>query len=125
MRRALASLLLAVIGLPLITPWMLADSRPELPTCCRRDGKHHCGMQIVSGDQVSSAPSITSLHTKCPLFPKPGVLPANSKTAVVAIRSLVAPFDSVQFVINRSTFSRPLISNRGAERKRGPPPVFS
>lgn len=125
MRRALALFLLAVIGLPLITPLLLADLRPELPTCCRRNGKHHCEMATMSGDQVPAAPSIKSLQAKCRFFPKPGAVPVNSKSAIAAIGSLVGPVDRVHFQIAQRSSTVPRITARGTEWKRGPPPSLS
>ena len=69
MRRALASLLLAVIGLPLITPLLLADLRPELPACCRRDGKHHCS-HMQPDVRSAERPGFAFTAPRCPLFPK-------------------------------------------------------
>ena len=69
MRRALASLLLAVLGLLLITPLLLADTRSELPACCRRDGKHHCATAAMNTASVNG-PGFAATAPKCPLFPK-------------------------------------------------------
>lgn len=69
MRRAPASLLLAVIGLPLITPLLLADARSQLPACCRRDGKHHCAMAAMIA-HTAEGPGFAVSAARCPLFPK-------------------------------------------------------
>lgn len=131
MRRGLALLLLAVIGSPLITPLLLADARSELPACCWRDGKHHCAMAepVAMGGMAVNAspesPSLKSFQPKCPFFPKPGALPAHSKFAVAGVGTKVNPAEIVGLPVVYSTSTLPLISSRGAERKRGPPPVFS
>jgi hypothetical protein len=58
MRRALSLLLLAVLSFPLIAPALLARNSADLPKCCRRDGKHHCGMDDQDGTAGSpSGPS--------------------------------------------------------------------
>jgi hypothetical protein len=47
MRRVCASLLLPVFSLPLIAPALAsAPDDSQLPACCRRDGKHHCAMNM-------------------------------------------------------------------------------
>src|SRR5262249_12099286 len=104
----------------LITPLLLAYSRSDLPTCCRRDGKHHCG--TPANDQV---PAFRNLQPRCPLFPKPNAVPAKSSLAIVAIRSKVAPADRVQLGIQLPSCGSVQKVAPGAERKRGPPPVFS
>ena len=125
MRPALAALLLTAIGLPLIAPLLLADSRPDRPACCGRNGKHHCALAAQSDGQAEAAPAIKSLRAKCSFLPKPGAAPVDSKRAIAAIRSLVGPADRVEFQIDQRSSSLPRIPNRGGERKRGPPPAFS
>jgi hypothetical protein len=125
MRRALALLLLAVIGSPLITSLLFAGARADLPVCCRRDGKHHCAMGGMAATASSQAPSLKSFQPKCPFFPKPGALPADSKF-VIEVRGIkIGPVDLVGLQVNHSISAPPRIGRRGAERKRGPPPSFS
>jgi hypothetical protein len=125
MRRALALLLLAVIGSPLLTPLLLAGARAELPTCCRRDGKHHCAMGGVAGTASPEAPSLKRFQPKCPFFPKPGALPADLRFVIVVGPIIVSPADLVRQQVNPSISTPPLIGSRGAERMRGPPPLIS
>jgi hypothetical protein len=72
MRRALALLLLAVIGSPLITPLLFASARADLPVCCRRDGKHHCAMGGMAGTASSQAPSLKSFRKRLKITRKRG-----------------------------------------------------
>jgi hypothetical protein len=46
LRRLLSVLLLAVFGLPVVSPFfaMSTTDVARLPACCRREGKHHCTM---------------------------------------------------------------------------------
>ena len=53
MRRALASLLLAIWVAGICAPLLAAQ--PKLPACCRADGKHHCASHS-SGDGFHAAP---------------------------------------------------------------------
>src|SRR5215813_2815752 len=125
MRRVLALLLLAPIGSPLITPLLLAYSRSDLPTCCRRDGKHHCAGAARTDEAPVKAPALQNLQPKCSVFPGPGAVPANSKIAIVAIRSKVAPADHLELRMQPRSCSPVRTVVPGAERKRGPPLVFS
>jgi len=67
MRRALASLLLAVFSFLLIAPVAFADPESNLPACCRRDGAHRCSMGSMD-DEVSGAGLHAALD-RCPAFP--------------------------------------------------------
>jgi hypothetical protein len=58
LRRLISILLLAVFGLPLISPLLAfgADGGTGLPACCRRTGKHQCAMNAGERDQVAAQP---------------------------------------------------------------------
>lgn len=71
MRRLVASLLLAVFGLPLPSTLGLSAAGQTLPACCRRDGKHHCTMTGNAG-----APSLAP--QKCAAFPAPPAAPGGA-----------------------------------------------
>ena len=70
-------LLLVAFSLSLISPLLLAGQQKELPACCRRDGKHHCGKQM--GQPPADGVQIGALST-CPLFPNGKVTPAPNQT---------------------------------------------
>jgi hypothetical protein len=117
MRRALASLLLAVFSLPLFAPLVIANPASELPACCLRDGKHHCAM---GGPQSGGAAGL-HFQAKCPFFPQNQFLPgtgqwlfcrpasSNRQIAFLAFRAAFA--DSQTFVQS--------VSNTALQR--GPP----
>jgi hypothetical protein len=67
MRRLLAILLLAAFGLPAVAPLLAQTQDPDqnLPTCCRRNGTHHCALSIAA--QNNNAPIIS---VRCPVFPQ-------------------------------------------------------
>jgi hypothetical protein len=75
MRRALASLLLVVLSLPLFAPLLIANALAELPACCLRDGKHHCSM----GGAASSDADGLHFQAKCPLFPQNRFIPGTGQ----------------------------------------------
>jgi hypothetical protein len=121
MRRALASLLLVLIGLPLSTPLLLAGPRPELPACCRRGGKHHCEMAAMDNPPAPAAPTIGSLQAKCRFYPKPGALPAYPRAGIFVVWGRIVPADPLHAQVDRLNCRHPRLATRDTERKRGPP----
>lgn len=86
MRSILVSLSLALLSLSLIAPVLLANSASDLPTCCRRNGKHHCAradMNATAG--MPARPALRAIQ--CPLFPKAGVVSDSSKTTRLNVAS--------------------------------------
>jgi hypothetical protein len=124
MRRALASLLLAVFSFPLIAPAVFADAEPNLPECCRRNGKHHCAM--TSDEAASNASAIPQLvQQRCPSYPGALSTPAGGSVAVLkgsgAIFGAAVSNPAIQLQIEagyRLSFSK-------STHKRGPPLVLS
>ena len=67
-RRSLAISLLLMFSLPLIAPlFALQLANGQLPACCRRNGAHHCSMQISS---ESRGMRFEAIRSKCPAYPK-------------------------------------------------------
>jgi hypothetical protein len=68
-RRLLAISLLLLFGFPLIAPLfaMQADANGNLPACCRRNGAHHCSMQLSGESQQTH---FSGIREKCPAYPK-------------------------------------------------------
>jgi hypothetical protein len=123
MRRALASLLLAVFSFPLIAPAMFADAESQLPECCRRGGKHHCAMTM---DEAAPASGVTfrSIPQRCPLYcgalSAPGDYVAVLKSSGAVFGALVS-HPAIQLQVEagyRISFSR-------SAQKRGPPVILS
>jgi hypothetical protein len=118
MRRALASFLLAVIGVPLIGVPLLVESLPAAPACCLRNGQHHC--EAAGMGSSSESPAVVS--ARCPLWPVPAV----------ASRQLKAPLPAVAVQGSSPLLSQPgLFTSRQRRfpaaakdpiKKRGPPP---
>ena len=126
MRRVPAILLVFLFGFAPIAPALFVDDQSNLPACCRRDGKHHCGMMDRdTAETPSSGVAGDTLRVRCPLFPNGGAmvpecgpaLLAASQTAGVSVASQTADQAQAEagyrIVLNRS------------HHKRGPPPLLS
>jgi hypothetical protein len=123
MRRALASLLLALFSFPLILPVLRADAESSLPSCCRRAGKHRCSMDSTSAEAAAGT-VVKAIQPKCSSYPAAGA-PGNGNIAFFddsqAIRSSLLSYPSVEAradVHYRVSFSR-------SRQKRGPPTHLS
>jgi len=121
LRRASATLLLAIFSFMLISPALApAGADAELPLCCRRGGAHHCAMIAA---RASTGPAWQP--SRCASYPAANAVPLDrlEATPVIMRVSFGAP---VTLSANRprtqslfcNSFSR-------AQHKRGPPPRFS
>jgi hypothetical protein len=118
-RRAFGILLLLLFSLPLIAPALAsAPDDAQLPACCRRDGKHHCAMNMESGSipssfHVVSARCPYSPFTHGPLMPQHAfAAPADS-----GFTSLPPEPEPSSAKLKPATASPPI----AARHKRGPP----
>ena len=68
MRRTIALALTVIFSLTLIVPAFGSGADPNLPACCRRNGKHHCMMRGM-GQFGSDQKGFTSVSEKCPCPP--------------------------------------------------------
>ena len=68
MRRALSILLVVFFGLGPLAATLGAGEESLLPTCCRRNGAHHCAMSTHAMALLSSAP-VFAAPSHCPMFP--------------------------------------------------------
>jgi hypothetical protein len=67
MRRSVAILLALVLNWVLVLPAFAGSAESNLPTCCRKNGKHHCMMRVQSPS--GSGASFVAAGGKCPYFP--------------------------------------------------------
>ena len=87
MRRFLASLLSVVFSSLLMIPALSAyDQDSKLPSCCRRNGEHHCE---ITASQAEPGSGQVLKSSRCPSFPT-RVAPANR--LVSAMRLTKASF---------------------------------
>jgi hypothetical protein len=123
MRRALASLLLAIFSVPLIAPALSADAELNLPECCRRGGKHHCAMMM---DQAPvTGVSLRSIQPRCPLYPGAPATPAGEFVAVLKSSRTIFGAAASHPAICVRTKAGYRVSFSRSSQKRGPPVVLS
>jgi hypothetical protein len=121
-QRIPAILLLVLFGLSPIMP-AFPDANSKLPECCRRDGKHHCG---VAEQQASpSGVVVKAGWRKCASFPKGGAVPSHSKT--VLLKASQASFSPIlsSSVVEAQIDAFYRISFERSHQERGPPALIS
>ena len=72
MRKLIAIALLAVFGLPFASSLFALTPKSEanLPACCRRNGKHHCMMDMAERNKfLGEKPGFSAPLEKCPYSP--------------------------------------------------------
>jgi hypothetical protein len=126
LRRLLSILLLAVFGLPLVSPLFALSTMgaTRLSACCRRDGKHHCmGKMVDRGNLTQSRTQFTAPAEKCPLCPFALVATHSELLALPVADAVFASLVSHPAGVAQT---EPMwrISRDRSRQKRGPP-VFS
>ncbi len=123
MRRLLSLVLLAVFSLPLILPALALGQDPEsnLPACCRRNGAHHCMMSMQELRALLDGHHVTTVHSKCPLYPAPLTTLRQQNLSFGAARPAVidAPESLALKTAQIAAWARS--AEAGARHKRGPP----
>ena len=124
-RRVYALVLLLVFSFVLIAPALASESDPEskLPPCCRKDGKHKCGMagmgKAIAGS--STGVRVSPLRSKCPSCPSCIQAPAQPDAVFVEPRSSVVSSAWVDPDGVPQTAARYRMSYLRSSQKRGPP----
>jgi hypothetical protein len=127
LRRFLSILLLAVFGLPFVSPLlaMTAKSESNLPACCRKSGKHHCATSL--GER-------TQLADKAPVFGAPVERCPHCPAAIAIIHGDIFGPPSAQAIfagliahpaVSAQIESKLRISRNRSRQKRGPPATLS
>jgi hypothetical protein len=127
LRKFLAITLLAVFGLPFVSPLLAMTARSEanLPACCRKHGKHHCMMSAVERDGLNDGtPAFTAPLERCPYAPA-AILGTHhpSKLASLSWQMIHADF-ATYAVGDADTRSKLHIACDRTHCKRGPPARF-
>jgi hypothetical protein len=129
MRRVAAIWLVSLFSFSLIAPALSVEAESNLPACCRRDGKHHCGMlaqdmaDMAEGPQ--SGPAVDALHARCPFFPTGGAVLPNPEGAVLAAFQPAGIAIAGQIAIPAHAAAGCHISFNTSHQKRGPPSLLS
>jgi hypothetical protein len=118
-QRVCATLLLVLFGFPLIVPVIRVDSEAKLPSCCRREGKHHCG--ATSHPEASGA----ALRERCPNYPGVSALPAFSNTVLLNTEQVFFASIVKHPSVHSQTEALQRISFSRSSQKRGPPALLS
>jgi hypothetical protein len=122
MRRALASLLLALFSFPLIFPVLRADADPNLPSCCRREGKHRCSMESASTETASG---LHGIQPKCSNYPSAIAIPGNWSVAYVRNAPSICASLLIYPSAQARTETQYRVSFSRSRQKRGPPALLS
>jgi len=123
--RLLALIVSAALSLPLISPVLSIAGEPNLPSCCRRDGKHHCARPGMAGASRASTPVIHGSPAQCPLFPSGKSIPVAAKAATpVPVRLAFRPPVSGPAAVEQIEVQYRLSLYR-ASQDRGPPSLLS
>ena len=94
MRRAVATLVVALTGFVPLSPALVSTSDSNLPACCHRGGAHHCSTE-AQPDSTGGA-SIAAVQTKCPLYPKSTAAVRGQDFAIAASSKTHAPEAAAQ-----------------------------
>jgi hypothetical protein len=126
-RKLFSILLLAVFGLPLVSPLFAlgTDAEAGLPACCRRDGKHHCRMSMA--DRANASPldiQISAPGERCPYRPQAIAAAHPNPLAHPSATADLVPLTSHPAGIAQ-TESRRRISQDRSRQERGPPSILA
>ena len=122
MRKVISTSLLMLFLLPLRSPLFAANAvETNLPSCCRKDGRHQCAMPSMTMSSATSTGAIQAvMREKCPCSPAPLVTAhpelsrdearATTFLGIIGLETCVA-----------QTEARYRISFDRSRQKRGPP----
>jgi hypothetical protein len=125
MRRALASILLALLSFPLMAPLLVADTDSNLPACCRRNGKHHCSMMPMAARESSLGPVARAIQPRCPYYPAANTVPGEPNVALLASPPAIFALLFSRPAGRARTDAGYRISFSRSRQKRGPPDRLS
>jgi len=123
LRKLIAIALLAVFGLPFASTLFALTPKSEsnLPACCRRNGKHHCMMNMADRQNaLDKGTWIGSPLEKCPYCPSSVAVSHHNLIAVeLSVRSCEPLFAHPAGLVQ--TESKWRIARDRSRQKRGPP----
>jgi len=121
-RKLISILLLAAFALPFLSALSALGETPEsrLPACCRRNGAHHCMMSAEQMAQLEQGRHFTTIHSKCPLFPRAITSAAHQTLSPQFLsRAFGQVFSSSTVSLQTQNWTGSAL--KGAHPKRGPP----
>jgi hypothetical protein len=128
LRKFLSILLLALFGLPVVSPLFALDAKSHdtaLPACCRRNGKHNCMMSV--GERIQHTHNSHEFRVpaeKCPYSPTTFTAAHHDPFSVPTERAVYAGLTAHPSGLAQ-TESKQRISRSRSRQKRGPPSLFS
>ena len=121
-RRLVAALLSVTFSSSLMIPALSAyDADSKLPSCCRRNGEHHCEL---TGSQSRTESGPTAAGPRCPSFPT-RVAPANRLVSAMRLTRAFSSTPLSHSAIHPQTQSLCRGCFSRARLKRGPPTLHS
>jgi hypothetical protein len=119
-RRLLAIALLGLFSFSLIPPRVFAsDPEAGLPSCCRRNGKHHC---LIAIDGSASGPSLQA--SRCSFFPGAMGVTASPKAGMPATPLVSSVLHAGRSANHQADETPSPVLFRSPRRLRGPPALF-
>jgi|SRR3954447_569821 hypothetical protein len=124
-RRLPAASLFIALLFPVLLPLLVhanSQADPRVPACCRRDGKHHCGMTESEANQPEK--NFRQAHSSCPY-----------RTAFLTVSHSVGLYPPATARLYAALISHPaihaqvtanlLVAASRSHQKRGPPSVIN
>ena len=127
LRRLLSILLLASCGLPFISPLFafVAGGATSIPTCCRRDGKHHCLMATEERSHPAEhGTQVQTIPVKCPYCPAGAVKGTHPDLGAVPMSARLLAGIISQPATVAQVESKWRIARDRSRQKRGPPSLL-
>jgi hypothetical protein len=116
----IANLLLALFSLMLAVPLIASDSQDSLPSCCRRDGKHHCTTGMSAESAVEQA-EFGAVSEKCPYLPLSFATDHSQLSSMLVPTTIFYAELRHHPAVHAQTESKARISFARTRQKRGPP----
>jgi hypothetical protein len=121
MRRILSLAMLLVFCFPLISPLFASTPESNLPSCCRRDGAHHCMGSATL--ELHGGTGLSALKQKCPSYPKAIAVVGTGQFFLVPTQAAFAEI-AAHPTAQPQTEARYRISFGRSRQKRGPPSLL-
>jgi hypothetical protein len=121
-RRVLSFALLLLFSLPLISPLLAltAGSDANLPTCCRRNGAHHCTRVTPPADPSAPGINFSTIPQHCPAYPAVITQARHGDLSFHAASLIFAGIVSHP-TVKPQTQARARVAFDISRQKRGPP----